>query len=310
MKFCSAATALAFFAASSVAATGSLGFNLGVKRNSDGACKETSDFVSDFGHMKSYTDTIRIYAVSDCNTLANLAPALAETGFKAFLGIWPNDDAHFDAEKAALTTYLPTISTSSVVAFTVGSEALYREDMTADELADKITDIKNFLKDLKDKDGNSWSSIPVGTADSWNIFVDGANHAAIEASDIILSNAFSYWQGQTQDNASYSFFDDIMQALQTVQTVKGSTDIQFWVGETGWPTDGSNFEVSEPSVENAANFWQKAVCAIRAWGINTLVFEAYDESWKPDTSGIEGVEKYWGVLKDDGTPKYDLTCSF
>lgn len=260
--------------------------------------------------MEFLTNTVRVYAVSDCNTLANIAPALDQSGFHAFLGIWPNDEAHFSAEKAALQTYLPTISVSNVRAFTVGSEALYREDMSASELANKINDIKDFLKDLKDKDGKPWSSVPVGTADSWNVLVDGASAPAIEASDIILANAFSYWQGQTQANASYSFFDDIMQALQTVQTIKGTVDFPFWVGETGWPTAGGNFEASVPSVENAQHFWKSAVCAIRAWGINTLVFEAYDESWKPDTSGISDVEKYWGVLHDDGTPKYDLTCSF
>lgn len=308
MKF-SAVAALSLLAISANA-MGNLGFNLGVKRNSDGLCKETSDFEKDFEEMSGYSNTIRVYAASDCNTLANLAPALAAKNFKAFLGIWPNDDAHYEAEKAAVKTYLPTMSISNVVAFTVGSEALYRKDMTASELADKITDFKNFVKDIKDKDGNSYGSIPVGTADSWNILVDGGSTPAIQAADIVLANAFSYWQGQTQANSSYSFFDDIMQALQTVQTVKGNSDIQFWVGETGWPTNGAAFEVSEPGVENAASFWQNAVCAIRAWGVNTLVFEAYDESWKPDTSGISGVEKYWGVLEDDGTPKYDLTCKF
>lgn len=310
MKFSLTAVALALLSASSVSAIGSLGFNLGVKRNSDGQCKETSDFTTDFKDMAAYTNIIRVYAMSDCNTLQNLSPALEESGFKAFLGIWPNDDAHFAAEKAALEAYLPSMSVSNVIAFTVGSEALYREDMTATELASKISDIKDFVANIKDKDGNSYGSIPVGTADSWNVLVDGGSKPAIEACDIVLANAFSYWQGQTQANASYSFFDDIMQALQTVQTVKGSTDIQFWIGETGWPTDGANFEVSVPSTENAAHYWQHAVCAIRGWGINTLVFEAYDESWKPDTSGISGVEKYWGVLEDDGTPKYDLTCKF
>ncbi|KAF5096493.1 hypothetical protein DV451_004210 [Geotrichum candidum] len=308
MKFFTAASAISMLTA--VNAMGNLGFNLGVKRNSDGQCKEVADFKRDFEEMSPYTNIVRVYAASDCNTLANFGPALEQTNFKAFLGVWPNDDAHFAAEKEALQTYLPSISVDNVVAFTVGSEALYRKDMTASELADKITDIKNFVSNIKDKNGKSFGSVPVGTADSWNVLVDGGSAPVIKASDILLSNAFSYWQGQTQANSSYSFFDDIMQALQTVQSVKGSTDIQFWVGETGWPTSGENFEISEPSVENAAYFWQNAVCAIRAWGINTLVFEAYDESWKPDTSGIGGVEKYWGVLNDDGTSKYDLNCKF
>ena len=43
------------------------------------------------------------------------------------LGIWPNDDAHFEAESFA--KYLPKISVYQDFLF--GSEALYREDLTA-----------------------------------------------------------------------------------------------------------------------------------------------------------------------------------
>lgn len=49
-----------------------------------------------------------------------------------------------------------------------------------------------------------------------------------------LCNAFSYWQGQTINNATGSFFDDIMQAFGHIQSVSGSTDKpELWVGETG-----------------------------------------------------------------------------
>lgn len=296
--------------ASSVMAIGDLGFDIGTQRNSDGQCKEQSDWESDFDTLKGYGTTVRTYALSDCNTLQNMGPALVSKGFSAFLGVWPNDDAHYQAEKDAASAYLPQISTSNVKAFTVGSEALYRGDMTPEQLADKINDFRSFLSDLTDKDGNSWSSVPVGCVDSWNVWVNGTNAPAIQASDIVVANAFSYWQGQTMDNASYSFFDDIMQALQTIQTAKGSTDVTFYIGETGWPTDGGNFESAVPSVENAETFWKEALCAIRGWGINTLVFEAYDESWKPVTSGVDGVENHWGVLDSSGSPKYDTSCSF
>ena len=111
-------------------------------------------------------------------------------------------------------------------------------------------------------------------------------------------------------NASYSFFDDIMQALQTIQGIKGSTDIDFWVGETGWPSDGTNYESSYPSVDNAKQFWKEAICAIRAWGINVCVFEAFDEAWKPNTSGTSDVEKHWGVYDASNNLKYSLGCSF
>ncbi|KAI5955188.1 BGL2 [Candida jiufengensis] len=290
-------------------AIGDLAFNLGVKDNA-GNCKSVSEFESDLELLKSTTSIIKTYAVSDCNTLQNLGPAAEAENFKIMLGIWSNDDAHFQAEKDALQQYLPKISSSTIKVFLVGSEALYREDLTAQQLSDKINDIKSFVKDIKDKDGNSYGNVPVGTVDSWNVLVDGASEPAIKTADFVYANAFSYWQGQTNQNASYSFFDDIMQALQTIQTVKGSTDIEFWVGETGWPSDGSNFESSQPGVENAKNFWQQGICAMRAWGVNVAVFEAIDEAWKPDTSGISDVEKHWGVWDANNKLKYNINCEF
>lgn len=200
------------------------------------------------------------------------------------------------------------MSTSTFKGFIVGSEALYRDDMSASALSSKIDEVKDLLKDIEDKDGNSYSSVPVGFVDSWNVLVDGLAEPVIKTADFTFANAFSYWQGQTKNNASYSFFDDIMQALQVIQTTKGSTDIDFYVGETGWPTEGTHFEASEPSVDNAKDYFQEAICAIRAWGVNVAVFEAFDEAWKPDTSGTSDVEKYWGVWDKDSNLKYPIDC--
>ncbi|AAS54148.2 AGL343Cp [Eremothecium gossypii ATCC 10895] len=306
MRF-SATVSAALLGASSVHAMGDLAFNLGVKKH-DGTCKYTQDYLDDFEALRPYTDTVKVYSTSDCNTLQFLGPAADRAGFKLWVGVWPDDDAHFSMEKDALKTYLPWIKSDTVRGFLVGSEALYRDDMPAEDLAKRINEVRNFVKDIKDINGNSFSGKPVGTVDSWNVIVDGRSRPVIEASDLVMANAFSYWQGQTMQNASYSFFDDIMQALQTVQTVKGSSDISFYVGETGWPTEGSSFETSQPSLENAKQFWKEGICAMRSWGINTIVFEAFDEDWKPDTSGISDVEKHWGVFTADRKPKFNLSC--
>ncbi|VEU20381.1 DEKNAAC101293 [Brettanomyces naardenensis] len=308
MKFSLALLSTLALTASSVAAEGALGFNLGVKDN-NGQCKSTSDYESDLNKLSPYGKVVKTYAVSDCNTLQNLGPAAESEGFQLALGIWPTPDSEFSSEKQALQTYLPTISKSTVQVFLVGSEALYRGDMSADQLASDISEIKTLLSGIKDKNGDSYGDVPVGTVDSWNVLVDGANVPAIQAADVVYANAFSYWQGQGMNNASFSFFDDIMQALQAIQTIKGTTNIDFWVGETGWPTEGSNYGSAVPSVDNASQFWTQAVCAMRGWGINTFVFEAFDEAWKPETSG-SSVEPYWGVFDENGNLKYKLDCDF
>lgn len=97
------------------------------------------------------------------------------------------------------------------------------------------------------------------------------------------------------------------EALDRVQTIKGTTDFQFWVGETNWPTGGAKFGDAVPSNDNAATYWKESVCAMLHWGVNVFVFSAFDEEWKPAEKD-NSVEKHWGVFKDDGKPKYDLSC--
>lgn len=292
----------------STEALASLGFNLGVQDNS-GACKVASDYSDDLDTLSSYSKNIKTYSVSDCNTLEILGPIVEEKGFQLTLGVWPTPSDKFTAEKEAMQQYLPTIAKSTIMNVLVGSEALYRGDLTGEELANLVSETKELLADIKDKNGESYSDIPIGTVDSWNKYADGTANPVVAVSDVLYANAFSYWQGQTMANSSFSFFDDIMQALQVVQTAKGSTDIDFWVGETGWPTQGSDYGSSVPSVDNAAEFWQEGVCAMRGWGVNTFVFEAFDEAWKPSTSG-SSVEPYWGVFDSDRTLKYSLSCDF
>lgn len=290
-------------------AVSDLGFNLGVNK-ADGSCKVSSDLSSDLDTISSYTKLVKIYSVSTCNTLEMLGPLLSEKGFQAVLSVWPTDSTKFQLEKDTLSSLLPTISTSDVKAILVGSEALYRGDLTASELSDSISQIKELVADIKDKDGNSYSGIPIGTVDSWNVLIDGANNEVLKTADVIYANAFSYWQGQAMNNASFSFFDDIMQALQSIQTAKGETDINFFVGETGWPTDGSNYENAYPSLDNAKEFYKEAVCAMRGWGVNTFVFEAFDEPYKQEEKTSGDTEKYWGVWDSDRNLKYNLDCSF
>lgn len=294
---------------STVSALGELAFNLGVKKN-DGSCKQTDDYLADFKIMSGYSNVVKFYASSDCNTLQIMGPAAQSSGFSMWVGVWPTDEQHFEAEKAALIAYLPTIKRDYVEGFMVGSESLYRKDLTATQLAEKINTIRTLISGIKDSDGNSYAGKPVGTVDSWNVLIEGSSLPAITAGDAIMANAYSFWQGQTIANSSHSFMDDIMQVLQVIQTAKGSTDVNFWVGETGWPTAGSDFGDAHPSIENARDFWKNGVCGIRAWGVNVCFFEAFDEDWKPDTSHSLGVEKHWGAWYSNRTLKYPLTCDF
>lgn len=141
------------------------------------------------------------------------------------LGIRPDTDESYQKDKGAVLTYAPQYP-EQVYAITVGSETFYRGNFTGDQLLVKILDVKNALG----------GKFKVGTADTWNKFQDGTADPLIKGgADILLCNAFSYWQGQSIDNSSNSFFDDISQAFGHIQKVSGGSDkpIELWVGEAG-----------------------------------------------------------------------------
>jgi len=244
---------------------------------------------------------VRVYAADQCNTSQLILPAAKNKGFKVVLGIWPDTDQSFTADKAAVVKYAPLFP-DQVYAITVGSETLYRGNFTGDQLLSKIQDVKSAVPQFK-----------VGTADSWNKYADGTADPIIKGGvDILLCNGFSYWQGQLLTNATGSFFDDMMQAFGHIQAVSGSTDkIELWVGETGWPTAGSKYQNAVPGIDNANTFYSQGLCGIIDWGFNAFFFEAFDETWKPVSVGQDGTaadETHWGAMTDTRTPKYNLKC--
>lgn len=233
-----------------LAEKGMMGFALGTKKT-DGSCKYQADYEADFDAISSNSGStiVRGYSASDCNCAQQILPAAKSKGFKVVLGVWPDVEESFNADKSALLKYVPQYK-DQVYAVTVGSETLYRGNFTGDQLLDKINNVKEALG----------GDVKCGTADSWNKFKDGTADALITGGvDLILANGFSYWQGaKAGRDAVDVYLDDVQQALAHIQDLSGSLDkIEFWNGETGWPTDGgSDYEAAKAGTENAKNFYQ------------------------------------------------------
>lgn len=95
----------------------------------------------------------------------------------------------------------------------------------------------------------------------------------------------------------------------------GSLDsVEFWNGETGWPTDGgTNYSAATASTSLAAQYYSQAVCGMLDWGVNVFYFEAFDEPWKPASTGDNGEaedETHWGAMNADRSEKqgFSLQC--
>lgn len=180
---------------------------------------------------------------------------------------------------------------------------MYRGNFTGAELLSKMNEVRSILPNTK-----------LGTADSWGKWADGTGDDFIKGKpDLILANAFGYWQGQDVNNATHTYFDDLFRAFTHIQEVAGSTtSIELWNGETGWPTDGgSNYDGAIAGTNNAQTYWKQGVCAMLDWGFNVFYFEAFDEPWKPESVGDNGSaqdERHWGAMTSTRGKKWTLSC--
>jgi len=271
------------------------GFSLGAN-TATGACKTQQDWDADFIAIRSWNkgfNAIRLFAASDCNTLANAVPAAKSHGLKLLVGIWATDGTHYGNEKAALLSAIKAHGTSWIVAVSVGSEDLYRGDISPQNLANEIYDVRGMVHQFN-------SGIQVGHTDTWTAWVNGANDVVTRASDFILMDGYPYWQGATISNANQVFFQSLTDTRNHVNAVKPG--IQVWIGETGWPSVGDIFNAAVPSRPNAQKYWKYVACQVFKEA-NVFWFTAFDT---PTAS--PKVEQGFGVAYYNRQLKISLDC--
>lgn len=241
------------------------GFNVGAT-NPDGSCKTTAQWKTAFNKLKGLPqgfNKVRLYASSDCNTLANAVPAAISTGTKILVGVWTEDAAHYDAEKNALRAAYQQHGHDWILAISVGSEDLYRGDTTASTLAQQIYDVRGMVR----ADG---VKAEVGHVDTWTAWVDGANDDVIKACDFVGMDGYPYWQDANIADAYNVFFKSYQDTLSHVDSVKAGTWV--WITETGWPYKGPSQGAAVASVQNAQKFWRSVACQLFKQAHVSVVF--------------------------------------
>ena len=101
----------------------------------------------------------------------------------------------------------------------LGTEVLYRKDLSEEELLTYIAEVKEALPD-----------IPVGYVDAYYEFV--TRPAIADACDIILTNCYPYWEG-TPIEYGYDHMRHMFDLA--AQAGKGKPVM---ITETGWPSQG------------------------------------------------------------------------
>ncbi|KAH6867710.1 family 17 glycoside hydrolase [Thelonectria olida] len=275
------------------------GFSIGANK-ADGGCKATTDWKKDFQTIKGWGkgfNAVRLYACSDCNILANAVPAAKATGLKILVGVWATDDAHFGAEKAALLKAIKTHGTDWIAAISVGSEDLYRKDITPQKLATQIYDVRGMVGQFSKK-------IKVGHTDTWTAWVDGANDVVTKACDIAITNGFPYWQGVSIKDAikQKTFQTSYSKVKSHVKAVNPKASV--WVGETGWPTKGASFKKAVASLYDLKTYYNNVGCWLwKQTDASAFWFTAFDSP-----QSTPEVEKHFGIADSSRKLKFTLSC--
>jgi glucan 1,3-beta-glucosidase len=275
------------------------GFSIGANR-ADGACKWEADWKKDFQAIKSWNkgfNAVRLYSADDCNTLVKAVPAAKATGMKILVGVWATDDAHFGRDKKALLNAIKKHGTGWIAAISVGSEDLYREDISPQKLAQQIYDVRGMVHQYN-------KNIKVGHTDTWTAWVDGRNDVVTKASDIAITNGFPYWQGVPIKDAvrAKTFENSYWQVKKHVKAVNSKAAV--WVGETGWPTKGPNYQKAAATTASLQQFYNTVGCWLwKQQDASGFWFTAFDTP-----AHSTEVEKYFGIANKDRKLKFSLTC--
>ena len=172
----------------------------------------------------------------------------------------------------------------------VGSEPVF-DNYNPDALINDINHVRAATGNI----------IPVGTRD---IFYTFTNFPAIAAAcDFIQVDIHPYWAELPESEGAAFVIDEWRQLTNEFPGVK------VIIGETGWPTGGSNPYWSSPyvvtSVATQGQYLKDFVSAAKSNNIEYFVFSFRDEAWKSQ-EGWGDVECHWGLYDTNGVKKQSL----
>jgi exo-beta-1,3-glucanase (GH17 family) len=235
---------------------------------------------ADLALLATRFSCIRTYSMTG---LENIPAVARKYGLKVMLGAWVNGNPRDTAKEVDALVASANANPDVVTAVIVGNETLLRKEVTGDQLATLIGQVKAKVKQ------------PVTYADVWE-FWDQYPQVA-PAVDFITIHLLPYWEDQPLG---------IDAALAHVAQVREDFGRRFapkdiFIGETGWPSEGRQRETALPSRVNEARFVRTFAAVAERHGWHYNLIEAFDQPWKRNNEGAVG--GYWGLFDADRRDK-------
>lgn len=231
--------------------------------------------------MSKLTDNIRTYSVD--GTLGDIPKLAEEFGLRVTIGIWISPDQARNEREIQKAIELANNS-RSVVRVVVGNEALFREDITPEELIVLLDRVRAAVK------------VPVTTSEQWHIwekYPQLAKHV-----DLIAAHILPYWEFIPVDKAG-EFVLDRARDLKKLFPKK-----PLLLSEVGWPSNGRMRGGADASPADQAIYLRNLVNTLNRRGYNYFVIEAFDQPWKASDEGSVGA--YWGVYNAARQQKFNF----
>jgi len=232
--------------------------------------------------IKPHTKSIRSFSCTNGN---ELIPQIAkQKGLKTLVGAWIGKDKKRNEKE--IEGLIRLAKTGYVDIAAVGNEVLLRGDVSEEEVIEYINTVKQELEGL---------NIPVCYVDTYYEYSRRPN--LVEASDIILTNCYPFWEGSDIDISLFH----LRQIYAIIENIaKGKKVI---ITETGWPSKGASVQEANPSKINAMKYFIQTQEWASKENIEMYHFSSFDESWKVKTEGEVGAR--WGIWDKDEEFKYD-----
>ena len=220
--------------------------------------------------LKPYTKWIRSFSCIEGNE--HVPKVASEHGLKTLVGAWLSDDLEKNEEEIEALISLADKGYVDMAA--VGNEVLYRNELTLEQLLEYMQRVKKALP-----------NIPIGYVDAYYEF--SRHPELVDASDVILSNCYPYWEGCHIDGALGHMQQMFRQATAAANGKK------VIITETGWPSKGGALKGAEASDENAMKYFVNTQQWSKKNDIDIFYFSSFDESWKTGDEGDVGA--FWGL---------------
>eukprot|EP00526_Cylindrotheca_closterium_P004684 CAMPEP_0113606624 /NCGR_PEP_ID=MMETSP0017_2-20120614/2956_1 /TAXON_ID=2856 /ORGANISM="Cylindrotheca closterium" /LENGTH=786 /DNA_ID=CAMNT_0000515185 /DNA_START=11 /DNA_END=2367 /DNA_ORIENTATION=- /assembly_acc=CAM_ASM_000147 len=274
------------------------GINYNTRQGPDFAwdkCKTKEQIETDLIMLGRVTSRIRILSLADCGQGELVLTVAKELGLQVWLGVWVSEFEYvFESEKGTLFDLINKglVDDSTVLGVTVGSEAVYREEVTSEQIIDYMDQIKGILAN------GGLSGLPVTITEIAPTYSIHSNLRS--AVDVIFANIFPFWEGININGA----IADMVTDLEWVMGLPESAGKELIIGETGWPESGSagdiDGQIGIPSVANQVQFFADFYCEIgvmRGW--KYYWFTAIDNKWRQAQDIDNTIEGTFGFLDEN-----------